>query len=358
MLGQIFKNVKLILLTTICFSSCYPNDKEQPIPPITNEEKVLVVCEGSLGNGNGQLDIFYPSKDSIYNNVFESINNRGLGDIFQSVTLIDSNYYLCINNSDKIEVVNQSLLTIKTIAAPKPRYIVPTSADLFFVSSLFHNQVYCFSSISNQLIDSISFPYKNTESLLLAQDKLWISCWDTACRYIYEVNIQSRKIEDSIHLSGCAPQEILKDKYNRIWVLSGNKSLQKPSFLECFDINNKQLIKSFPFPSDAEPMRLTMNAALDTLYFLEVNYTGATQNNGVFRMPVSASVLPNLPFIPAQVNQYFWGLGIHPQSGNIYVGDPKGFIQSGAMLIYDNNGNFLRTHKTGVGPGHFYFQSK
>jgi hypothetical protein len=73
-------------------------------------------------------------------------------------------------------------------------------------------------------------------------------------------------------------------------------------------------------------------------------------------MPIDAASIPTTPLIPAKQYQYFWALGIEPLTGNLYVGDPKGFIQKGSVQVYTPNGNFVKEWGTGIGPGHFYFQ--
>ena len=73
-------------------------------------------------------------------------------------------------------------------------------------------------------------------------------------------------------------------------------------------------------------------------------------------MDINAANLPTQPFIPSQSFQYFWALGIDERTGNIFVGDPKGFVQKGSVSVYQPDGTLVKTFKTGVGPGHFYFE--
>lgn len=97
------------------------------------------------------------------------------------------------------------------------------------------------------------------------------------------------------------------------------------------------------------------NPTKDTLYFIEVNYSGGQQNNGIYRMGIHDATLPSQAFIQAQNLQYFWALGISSKSGNIYVGDPKGFTQKGTVLVYNASGSLTHQFAVGLGPGHFYF---
>lgn len=86
-----------------------------------------------------------------------------------------------------------------------------------------------------------------------------------------------------------------------------------------------------------------------------MDYNGGTTNNGIYRMKIDDLLLPTQPFIPAQNFQYYWALNIQPGTGYIYVGDPKGFTQKGIVSIYRQDGTKVKDFRTGIGPGHFFF---
>jgi hypothetical protein len=139
-----------------------------------------------------------------------------------------------------------------------------------------------------------------------------------------------------------------------LWVLSGNKAKGVESKLTRLDPGNGAILKTFSF-GDADPVRPVFNTAKDTLYFIEVAYNGGTADNGIYRMSIHDAALPGRAFIPANGFQYFWGIGIHPASGEVYVSDPVGFTQLGKVYAYRPDGTLVRTFTTGVGPGHFLF---
>ena len=93
------------------------------------------------------------------------------------------------------------------------------------------------------------------------------------------------------------------------------------------------------------PWRLKMNGSNDTLYFL---------NNGVFRMAISETTLPASVFI-AQDGRNFYGIGINPHNGNIYIADAIDYVQRGKIYIYHPNGTQMDSFLAGIIPGDFYF---
>ena len=54
--------------------------------------------------GNAELGFINNGLKQRLDNVFQSANNRNLGDVFQSMNIINEQAYLVINNSGKIEI--------------------------------------------------------------------------------------------------------------------------------------------------------------------------------------------------------------------------------------------------------------
>ncbi|MEI8278789.1 MAG: DUF5074 domain-containing protein [Bacteroidota bacterium] len=354
-----YKALKYLLVCLcILWASCVkdkPSDIYHPTPTNTTGN-VYIVCEGMYGAGNAALSLYQPSKDCVYDDIFYSINHQTLGDVFQSMTPIGDKYFLCINHSDLIVVIQKStwqLLT--TINVHQPRYILPISDTKAYVSSLYSKKVYVINPQSMHLTDSFNMPYSNTEGMLL-YNNAFLATWDIRSNILYSINTSTDQIEQSITLAGNAPQEVLLDKDNNIWVLSGNIDSGKRSTFTRLDPNSGQAFKYYTFSdSTVDAIKPLMNKTKDTIYFIEVNYSGKAQNNGIYRMSIYDDALPTTPFIAAKTNQYFWALGIEPKTGNIYVGDPKGFYQKGTVYIYNGAGTLQKQFNVGTGPGHFYF---
>jgi hypothetical protein len=350
------KALVLSLLTLVFILSCEKEENKYILPPNTEgQRKVFVVCEGSLGNGNGSLSMYLPSKDSLYEDVYKTINGQPLGDVFHSITRIGERYYLAINNSDKVIVLNADLTLHTTVNVLKPRYILPVNDEKAYVSSLFNNKLYVLNTSTNGLQGTIDLHAKNAEGMLLHEGKAYICTWDTAVNEIYVVSTTTDQVIDSHVIAGFAPQEILLDKEDKLWVLSGNVPKGKSAAWTRIDPVTGQVLKSYSFPATADPIHPVFNKTKDTLYFIEVNYSGGTEHNGVYRMAITDVALPQQPFIAAQALQYFWALGVDPATGDVYIGDPKGFIQKGSVMVCRPDGSLRKQFNVGVGPGHFYF---
>ena len=349
------KGLQTIILICLIIAGCSKGGDEPQLPNSTGR-KAYIICEGSLGNGNSALSLYFPDTDSVFEDVYKSANGIGLGDIFQSMTLVGDQYYLAINNSDRLLAINKTTWKKESMTGVnKPRYVLSVSNDKLYVSSLFSSSIFLVDPKTGTNYGSIVMPYKSPEGMLRLGKEAYIACWDTACSKLFSYNTETDLATASIELGTRAPQEMLQDKDGMLWVLSGNVVKGKTAALTRIDPTTKTVLKTYTFPTTADPIRPVFNATKDTLYFIEVNYSGGVSNNGVYRMNIQDASLPATAFIQAQNLQYFWALGVDPVTGYIYVGDPKGFTQRGQVYIYKQNGTQVKSFKVGVGPGHFLF---
>lgn len=358
-LNKTFQLPLLLLSLMIAAASCVGDKPEQPGPGNNNSagRKVFIANEGSLGNGNASFSFYNIDKDSIYNDIYENANGQGLGDVFQSMLIDKERIYLAVNNSDKVAVIDKNNYKLTgIISVPKPRYLLKLNDGKMYVSSLYNAQINIVNPSSLQVIGQIAIDYKNSEGLTALNGKVYACNWDTACNYFYEIDPEKDSVMARIQIAGRASQQVLVDKNQMLWVLAGNVYKGKTATLTQINPQTRSIVKSFTFPAGADIMKPCFNPTKDTLYFLGVNYNGGTDYNGVYRMSIDANAVPLNLFIPAQPLQYFWGLAVDSVSNQIYVADPKGFIQNGTVGVYQTDGSKLKSFNVGIGPGFFSFE--
>lgn len=347
-------HVLIIPVLVFATSSC----TKKPAPyPASNAggDRVLVACEGSLGNGNSALTLFEPDSNRSTEDIFRQANGTPLGDVFQSITRIGEQYFLCINNSDKILVINRSDFKLAgTISIPKPRYIVQVNPGKAYVSTLFSNKIYMIDPQSLLIRGTIDMPFKNPEGMCLSGNKVYVCNWDSACSSIYPIDTGTDALDAAIPVAGKAPQEILSDKNGMLWVLGGNQAEGVEATLSSINPANGSLLRSYFFGKE-DPVHPVFNQTKDTLYYLQVSYVSGATKGGVFRMGIQDVTLPSQAFVPAAALQNFWGVAVHPKTGEVYVADPMGFTQRGRVSIYGIDGSLRNSFATGVGPGHILF---
>lgn len=318
---------------------------------------VFVVCEGAFGYGNSTLYDWQPAKDSVFGDLYKVANGGlAMGDIFQNMTRIGNRFFLCINNSDKILVIDATTYSlIKTIDVPQPRYILDVGNGTAYVTALYGNKVYRLNTQSLDISDTITVDSHNPEGMCLLNNEVFVCCWDTGNCTVSVLDATSGQTHRQIRVAGYAPQEALVDKEQMLWVLSGDSPDGRTAAFTRLDPSTGVILDSFIFPATVNPVKPAFNPTRDTLYFIEANYSGGSGHNGIYRMSIHDHHLPSVAFFTAGAYSYFWALGVDPVNGMIYAGDPKGFIQAGIVYSCRQDGVKTDSFKVGTGPGHFYF---
>ena len=334
------------------------NDGTKPSPvdttKVSYEHGIFVVNEGNYSWANASITYIAGTSDSVYQDIFKSANSRGLGDVAQSMKVLGNKGFIVVNNSNRIEVV--SLKDFKTITSitgfNSPRYIEFVDSTKAYVTNMKRN-ISVVDLRSMTIVKSISTPYW-TESLLRYGRYMYVTCIgsfsETSANrkaQVYIVDTQSDVIVDSIQM-GKEPVGIAVDRKDKIWILctGGYDNFEAPT-LRRVDPLLMSVEKSFSFPvQQGVPSRLCMNPTRDTLYFIY---------GGVFQMPANATELPFTSLIPSS-GHLFYGLAVHPQTGQIYVSDAVNYVQNGKVFrCSQSNGAILSSYSVGRIPGSFCF---
>jgi len=326
--------------------------KDKPVDPNPSQEiqasnrTVLIINEGNYGWGNASISLYDPQSNTVTYDYFKKQNgNANLGDVCQSVTKYNGSYYLVLNNSNKIDVVNASDFTKKNTITGfnSPRNLLPVSANKAYVSDLYANSIQIVDLNLNVITGSITC-MKGTEEMVFANNKAFIT--NINSNYCYVINTISNEMTDSI-LVGKGASSIVLDKYSKIWVLSkGSSAFSQLGSLNCINPNTLVNEKKLIFQAGEYPWRLTINKTRDTLYYLKT---------GVYQLPVNNTSLPLSPLI-VQGSKLFYGLGVNPDDNSIYVSDAIDYVQKSKIEIYSVNGTFIKSFNAGIISNGFVFE--
>lgn len=342
------KNIFLFLYV-LFLTSCV-KDKPEPAPSCDFEGAasggVFIMNEGNYQWGNASISYYNPAKNEIAEDVFKAANNYALGDVCQSMEIFNRKAYVVVNNSGKVEVVDPKTFkvsaTIKGLTSP--RYFFGVSNNKAYVTDFSSNAISVVDLNSYAIIKDIPCPGW-TEELVLSYGKAFIT--NVRKEYIYVVNTTTDAIEDSIKV-GFAPNSIKIDKYGMIWVLCGGSTSKniKASLHKINPLTHEVNLSWEFFNQEDSPGRLDINGTKDTLYFL---------NKGVYLLPVTNNSLPAAPLIREE-GKLFYGLGIDPLNGTIYVSDAVDYVQKGKVYRYKPDGILINSFLAGIIPGDFYFE--
>lgn len=341
------KNLTIPAILLLILVSC---SKVPDVPPtnFTFGGGVLIVNEGNFRGGNSSLSFYSYDSSKVYNDLFYTVNGRQLGDVANSIVIKADKAYIVVNNSGKIEVVDQMTLastaTINGLISPRNMTIISDSKA--YVSSLYSDSVAIINLTNNSISGYINLR-RTSEAIVVGGNKAFISNWMGGSE-VMVVNTLTNQVVDSIKV-GIEPESMVIDKTATLWVLcNGGWTRENYAKLITIDITNDNVIKEYVFPTlQASPSCLRIDAYGQNLFYID---------GGVRQMDISSGKLPGVPFILQGAGEYFYKIAINPINSDIFVTDAADFVQQGNVLLYKNDGTFVSKKKAGIIPGSMCFR--
>ena len=342
--------IYLIGLVVISFLvSCVKDKPQEPVNnavAINSDKSLLVINEGNYGWGNASISLYDPSTNAIIADYFKQQNSGlALGDVCQSITKYNSKYYIVMNNSNKISVVNASDFSkIATITGfNSPRYLLPITYNKAYVSDLYASSIQIVDLNNNTISGAIPC-MKGTEEMVLIYNKAFII--NNNSNYCYVASTSSDIITDSLFV-GKEASGIMVDKNAKVWILTkgSSSSAQAPKLIRVNPVS-LSVEQTLLFNAIDSPWRLCINKTRDTLYYL---------NKGVCMFPILNIQLP-LSTLIAQGSKIYYGLGVNPKDYSIYVSDAIDYVQKSKVEVYNVNGSLIKNFNAGIISNGFVFE--
>ena len=344
------------IIAALLFISCEKEKKqdEEGIP--INTKGIYVINEGGFQQSTGDVTLMNV-EGMTYPSLFKLINHRPLGDIFQSLCVINNTGYLLVNNSQKIEVVSmsdfRSVGVINGISGP--RFMLKINNAKAYVSDWGSNSVKIIDLSNNSISGSIPTG-SGPETMIMQNNKVYVTNVggfgnDSTVTII---NPGSDQVIKTL-MVGLNPNSICADTNGMIhvlcsgtvgpdWVASTADDIGGK--LLTIDPSNDSIISTYDFAQFEHPVKMSINASGDKLYYLLgiSNTTGKITELDIHALP-PGNIL---------VNREFYGLGIDPSKAAIYGSTPA-FTSNSYVLHYKTDGSFIDSVEAGIGANGFYF---
>jgi len=342
-LNGFLTNLRFVISACFFGILCGCSEKgDNPKVDVALEENniVLVGQEGNFRWGNASLGVINLRQNQSDLAAYKTINNQDLGDVFQSAVFWKDQWWLVVNNSGKIEVVEKaSLRKVKTISGlTSPRYVLPVSGEKAFVSDLYASGLWVLNTEQTQPLRKIEMPGW-TEEMLLLDGKVYVVCRNA--RKIIRLDPETEQIIDSMLIPGKATS-LARGPAGKLWVGFDVGPTTKPG-IALFS-SQSTLPENIWFCDHASqvPDRFQSSVTGDTVFFVA---------NGVCFFTPSMSVIGR--YSVGAGNWY--GLGYDQNRRQLWVSDVKDYQQKSRVQQMDVSGRLIKEWTGGILTSQFYF---
>ena len=327
-----------LLVLLLLVASCEPAPPEVEPEDRIFQDGILVLNEGNYNWGNASLD-HIPTGEAPAHSVYQEMQGLPLGDVAQSLLVLDSSLFVVVNNSGKVLRLHTTNLELEGELAGlvSPRYLLPVAGKKAYISDLYADALSVVDLEQMTVLGSIPTGTW-TEEMLLADGKVFVCMMGS--NKVAVVDPSTDRITDSVGV-GLEPNSLVRDAEGKVWVLCSGGMEEAHGQLVRLDPVSLQVEETFEFENVADsPRELDIFRDGRTLYFLKQD---------LYAMDIAAAELPSRPLFPSEGRNLY---RLHSgQDGFVYVTDAIDFVQAGRLLQIDAQGGLVQSWPAGAIPG-------
>ena len=373
------RNLFLLLALATLLFSCKP---DQPANPgtITIGSGMFVLNEGNFQFANSSLTFYDIEADTVVNDLFYKVNNAPLGDVAESMALVDGKLYIVVNNSKYIYKVDANTIVCDTTKPYKlggfysPREIFFVAPDKAYVTDIVGTNIWIINPLEMKHTGTIAMG-NTTEKMLRVGNELFVSNWSYYYTDAYSHDsyhtVQVVDLNNDVKVAdievGKEPNTMVVDKNGHVWVLCEGRSWdeeydeegmpygENPTLWEIDPmLRTAELRYEFvgPYEDDDEikgvASTLRANLAGDQFYMI--------YNNEVRRFDLATLSLSETFRIVPEPQGLFYNMVVESRTGEIYIADAKNYMKNGTVYRYTSDGLLLASFEAGIIPSAMLFK--
>jgi hypothetical protein len=348
-----------IILVFILLISCKKNmnfgpQTDQVIDDVSiSVNGAFVINEGLYGANNGSLSYIDLDSLKINNHIFQNANDQYLGDVPQSVSILNNKAYIVINHTAKLYIVDLANISlIQSVSGfNSPRYICQVTSDKAYISDLYSDSLVIFD-INNYTITGYINIGRSSEKMLFHKGYAYILNWSNygnasiENKKVVKIDVNTDQVVSEIEVTK-EPNSIILDKNDKLWVLcsGGYDNSEFPALIR-INPDNDQIELQLDFPTiSSSPTSLCVNHTKDTLFYI---------NGGIYQHHINSNQLESSPIIEENGNTYY-NIACHPDENKILISDVKNYSSQGQVHIYKTSGTHITSLDAGIIPGDIKF---
>ncbi|MEN6617929.1 MAG: DUF5074 domain-containing protein [Rikenellaceae bacterium] len=338
--------------------------------------EMIVVCEGQFTKGTASLSaVTYDGTVSW--DIFRDVNQMPLGDVAQSITYIDGKYFVVLNNSRQIKVVEPNtfelLGTIDYEQNASPRFMVPINESEAIVSDLVL-QLTKINYKTYKVLEYINFSgsgISQIEKMTKVDNKIFCAALGKGVGVLDSDNISKTSIRFVEGFTGSIMKtaKMILDKNNKLWVFA---TASGKSVLNCIDPVTEKVVKTVEIPYAVSGSagyvigsitgtsgynRMDTDRTRGKLYFymtMLVNVERKATIGAVFTLDVDKDAIDPVPYRELPGLGMMYGMNISPE-GDVYLCDCLDYTaQRGFLREYKADGS-VDSKRVGIYPRMIHF---
>ena len=373
------RNLFLMLALAALMFSCKP-DQPVNLGTITIGSGLFVLNEGDYQFANSSLTFYDIEADTVINDLFYKVNNAPLGDVAESMALVDGKLYIVVNNSKYIYKVDANTIVCDTTKPYKmggfysPREIFFVAPDKAYVTDIVGTNIWIINPQEMKHTGTIAMG-NTTEKMLRVGNELFVSNWSYYYTDAYSHDsyhtVQVVDLNNDVKVAdievGKEPNTMVVDKNGHVWVLCEGRSWdeeydaegmpygENPTLWEIDPmLRTAELRYEFkgPYEDDDEikgvASTLRANPAGDQFYMI--------YNNEVRRFDLATMSLSETFRITPEPQDLFYNMTVEPRTGELYIADAKNYMKNGTVYRYTSDGLLLASFEAGIIPSAMLFK--
>jgi DNA-binding beta-propeller fold protein YncE len=355
----------------------------QPVDPNSFHlgSGVLILNEGVYQfSDGGSLTFYDPEADTVANKLFYKANGIPIGDVPESMALLDGKLYIVVNSGNYIYKVDANTVALDTTKPYQlcgfysPREMQVVAPNKAYVSDLIGKGLWI---INPQDMTHCGFvdTGKTTEKIVQVGNELYVSNWSNYYFPSMEKNtVQVVDINNDVKVAeitvGKEPNTMVVDKNGHVWVLCEGATWQadgeKPTMWE-IDPMLKTAHCRYTFedvvdPETGEIIRFAAsNMKVDPTgrYFYvivsHVDEDGDASDSEVRRFDMETQQFSET-FCISSEGDTFYNMAVEPNTGEIYVSRIGNPVVNGTVYRYTADGVLLSSFEAGIFPSAMLFK--
>ncbi len=336
-----------IFLLALLISSCHKESAST-----LGNGSVIIIDQGNFQHGNADLSVYNPTTKTVSNRVFSTENGFAMGDVAQSLFLLNDTAYIVMNNSQNIVIADakNNFKYIDTILLPgsSPRYFLPVGGSKAYITELYANKIWVVDFRKRTLLKTISVNGW-TEQLISWGGNVYVQEATTPylgtgtqwppVHAILMINPSTDQIVNSVALQS-DPGGMALTAQNKLFVLSPQDTPTNNAGLYEIDIASFSIQRQMNFSPSRTPNYLTYSPVSNQIMFNDAG--------GIFAMLPTDTTIPTSPYITSPGWAVVYGLNVNPSNGDIYVCDAVDYQQQSHIWRYSHSGSLVDHFTAGI----------